>query len=425
MTVAVVRKLRWIFLALLLIVGPFHAFLVTWLKFEVGSGMAGIFALWREVAVTFIVGSIFIEKSIKKEKPVFDLLDWLIVGYSLLALAWLPFQIDNLPQWLLGVRFDVMPLVFLVALRQASAAPGDWRKLKKYALGAGCVVVIFGVAHALFLPRDFLTHFGYSLNQNPYTPEVAISGCQFLEHVDIVCRATSTFGGPTRYGTYLLVLAGLLLPCVVVGKNVLPKILMVLVVGSMILTYSRSVWIGFMVMMLIGVIWAGFYFKSNRVAAMIIVIEIILALGGVAFINMENPDFIQTIFLRESSSGEHLQYFKDGLAAVGDAPFGRGLGTAGPASVRFEKFLTENWFLQIAVEMGVLGALLFIGIVAAAAQKLFARKDPAAVGLALSLVGMCVTGFFTHSFEETTAVLIWVIFAGEALTHLKHVVEQN
>jgi hypothetical protein len=124
------------------------------------------------------------------------------------------------------------------------------------------------------------------------------------------------------------------------------------------------------------------------------------------------PPLLKTIFVRESSTDVHANLFKKGVALSAKNPLGMGLGTVGPASVRFEKRLTENWFLQIALEMGWLGLILFLAILIELSRKLLAdRKNLLKIGLFLSLLGISVTGLFTHSFEETTTVLLLMIFS--------------
>lgn len=420
-------KIRWWLLALLIAFAPFHAFLITWAGslFAKVPALTGILAVWREVVVLLIgviVAIEFFEKKTggKKWNPLnWDKLDFLIVLYALLAFVWLPFQGAPFSQWLIGFRYDLVPLLFFMIIRHS-----NWESKSRLiiiALASAAIVILFGLAHALLLPQDFLTHFGYSTSQGEYQAGSAISACQYLEHTDAVCRATSTFGGPTRYGTYLLLVLGLLLPFLL-EKTRFRKYaiaLFALALASVVITYSRSIWVGLLAATIFTVFWVTpkkIVFKAILALLIFIGLWFFYSKLGTMW-NFKGaefpPPFIKTIFVRTGSSDEHMKLLKDGLAIVVQNPLGIGLGKAGPASVRFDKFLTENWFLQIAVEMGVLGLAIFLGILAAFAKKLLAKKkDLVKLGLFLAFLGIAVAGLFTHSFEETSAVLILMAVMG-------------
>lgn len=414
-------KLRSALLIILIIVSPFHAFFITWIK-------SMPLSVWREVIVAAIVLIIVIEFIIKNYSLLFDSLDFVIFAYFLLALLWLPLQLDSQTQWLLGMRYDVMPFVFLAAVRHV-----EWPKkelLWRVALITSGVVLIFGLLHALILPQNFLTHFGYSQNQSTYEQGIAISSCQYLEHTDRVCRATSAFGGPTRYGTYVLLTIGLLIGWYGIAAHggirrrnqILAALFVLLALANGILTYSRSIWIA-----LISVgIFAFFWFVPQKKLLKIIAAGFAALITGallwLLFSFMQKqmpwspPPFIKTIFVRETSSGEHAALFIKGLQTVREHPLGIGLGTVGPASIRFEKFLTENWYLQIADEMGIPGLLLFLAILFLLGKKLLAKRgNLSSVGLFIALLGISIAGLFTHSFEETSTMLILVAFIGMQL----------
>lgn len=422
---AYLGRIRWWLLLILIIVAPFHAFLITWLKDAVPeTGLVTAISAWREIFVVLISFIITLEVIIKKHFQVhLDRLDWLIIGYALLGAVFFFFQ-ENKMQWLWGMRFNVMPFLFYVFARHV-----HWEKRGRLviaALASGAVVVIFGLLHTLVLPQNFLTDFGYSTYQGQFQPDIAIAACQRLEHTDSLCRAVSTFGGPTRYGTYLLLLAGLLLPFLIhkTRGRAVAAVFFVLTLISIALTYSRSIWIGTAVAAIVGF----FCFVPRKVKWKIVLAGIAIMFLGIFGWKISGiwdgkthefpPPLLKTIFVRESSTNEHWLLMKDAWEAALENPLGIGLGTAGPASVRFSKFLTENWYLQISVEMGLAGGLLFIIFLMGLLRKLFlAHHNWSRRGLFLSLLAISVTGLFTHSFEETATVLLMMSFF--ALTERK------
>lgn len=413
-------RVRWWLLALLIGLAPFHAFLVTWLK------IPGL-SVWREVLVFTISIIVFtellVQKYYKKVAPLgrvnkvallrLGLLDYLILAYAILALAWLPFQPNKL-QWLFGFRFDVLPFLFFFFVRRV-----EWPRVElllKIFFAGAFIVLIFGLAHALILPQNFLTYFGYTAYQGEFQQTLGVPACQYLEHVNRVCRAMSTFGGPTRYGTYLLLVLGLLVGYK--SKKIQFSILLGLVFANIILTFSRSIWIGLFAMGIFAFFW--YIPKKIKLKALVALIFVVVAgiLGSMWFSAWKGerswpPPVLKTIFVRESSTDVHADLFKKGIELSAQNPLGMGLGTIGPASVRFEKLLTENWYLQIALEMGWLGLILFLAILIELSRKFLRdRENFIKTGLFLCLLGISVTGLFTHSFEETTTALLLFGFAG-------------
>lgn len=423
-------KIRSYLFLILVALAPFHSFFITWLKSAAPNEALAvtILAAWREVIVVVICGLVAIECLKEKKFPHLDALDCFIIGYCALSIVWLFFQLDNKTQWLWGFRFDVMPFIFLLAVRHAK-----WEPLEKYikiAIGSAISVMVFGILHTLVLPQNFLTYFGYSMQQGPYQPELPISACQYLEHTDRVCRATSTFSSPMRYGSYLLVVLGFLFPFVV-QKNKQRWFALTLAgiaLASIFLTYSRSVWIGAFLLITMALFWLVPKVMLKKIALCFLGTAVIFILGIIFFAaspkkmaeipaHWTPPPLLQTIFLRNYSTSEHWQYIQEGWRAALENPLGQGLGTAGPASFRFKKFVTENWYLQIAVEMGFAAGAIFLGILAMLLFRLL--ENPQGVeekGLFLSLLGISAAGLFLHSFEETSAVLMLFGMIGIALS---------
>jgi len=133
-------------------------------------------------------------------------------------------------------------------------------------------------------------------------------------------------------------------------------------------------------------------------------------------------------------------------------PFGLGLGSAGPASNRVsdacvylpedgdaswaadrpdlcvflgEKqvqpddrecscpFLPENWYLQIGVELGIMGFALFILIIFFVIRMLRQSKDYSlGEGVLLGFVGISIAALFLHAWEDSAvAYTLWVLAA--------------
>lgn len=425
----------------LLFVAPFHAFLLSWMH---SAGLSAQFSLWlsvwREFIVFFIGILVVAELLIQKKWPRFDILDWLILAYFGLTLVWLPFQRGDLLRWFLGVRFDVMPFLFCVVIRHTT-----WPALERFlkpVLIAAAIILGFGILQSVILPPNFLTHFGYVPGLSTYNPDVGggLPACQYLEHSQTICRAFSTFGGPTRYGTYLLLIIGLLFPFLMEhGASKRWRLFAFVLLGAaivnIILTFSRSIWVAAVA----GAIFAGILFMQIVAPAGKSFKNILRIFGGIFLsaaaillligigIGPQKIPLLKTVFIRDSSSSEHYYMARQGLITASQHPLGLGMGTSGPATYRFQKSLTENWYLQVAVETGLPGLLLFGAILFFLFKKLLtgraaARPDSAErpdylmrLGLAFCLFGICVAAFFTHALEETSTMLMLAVFVALAV----------
>lgn len=127
------------------------------------------------------------------------------------------------------------------------------------------------------------------------------------------------------------------------------------------------------------------------------------------------------IDLSNAETGNHITAVQTGLARVIANPLGSGLATAGHAFQRFGVYggtITENWYLQIGVELGIIGMLLFIALVLVTLSALWRRArdgQPHATAALCALAGIAACGIVLHSFEDLgVAITVWAL-AGLAL----------
>jgi hypothetical protein len=112
---------------------------------------------------------------------------------------------------------------------------------------------------------------------------------------------------------------------------------------------------------------------------------------------------------------------------------GQGIGTAGPASFNFQPNIQESWYLQVLSEIGIVGLLLWLGIIILLLRDFFlskchceessTRQSPAnagpifmgdssiprndlRVGLTLALLSISVAAIFLHTFADNPSVAI-------------------
>jgi O-antigen ligase len=99
-------------------------------------------------------------------------------------------------------------------------------------------------------------------------------------------------------------------------------------------------------------------------------------------------------------------------------PLGRGVGTAGPASVYNNNNvrISENYFLQVAQETGWAGLILFIAINYLIVCELWRRRNEVLARILLaSLAGITFINLLSHAWTDDTLAYLWWGLTGIAL----------
>jgi O-antigen ligase len=135
-----------------------------------------------------------------------------------------------------------------------------------------------------------------------------------------------------------------------------------------------------------------------------------------------NTNFVQTTLWHrdpsESSSvnsdNQRQSSLRAALNAIAGRPLGFGPGTVNIASTYGPSPVTvENYYLQVAQELGIIGLLLFIAIIVLSALKLWRqRSSDIATALLASLVGISVVSMFLPAWGDETLSMLWWGMAG-------------
>ncbi len=414
-------------LAVMLVLLPFHATLTVW-----AASLAGHYTLWRlwkEILLLLLVplAAVVLWKVPKlRYRLEIGWLFWAIVFYALLhillgGLALAKHQVNATAladALVLNLRFLLIFLLTLVFATQSEWLKIHWRQLLLWpAVG----VVVFGLLQIFVLPTDVLRHAGYG----PSTIAPFETVDQKLSYV----RIQSTLRGANPLGAYLVLVVGALVVALLRKRLILTKRAagaLFLAAGLLVLwaTYSRSAYLGTFATVL-ALLWVVAHQARKRrwVVGGLIVVCIILA--GV-FIGFRHNDRFQNTFFHSdehsmslaSSNASRSSAMLDGLHDVLLEPFGRGPGTAGPASAHNiqSSRIAENYYLQIGQEVGWLGIALFVAINYMVAKRLWRRRaDPLARTLLVTFFGISLINLMSHAWTDDTLSLIWWGFAGIAL----------
>lgn len=291
------------------------------------------------------------------------------------------------------------------------------------------------------------------------------------------CRTQSTLSGPNELGAYLLLILPLFIFILAKTRFGTWRFLSWLLITCsavtvLFFTWSRSAWIGAIAavaasfvaeaarpryaLLLIALLGAGvaavffpiFFLDrwdelkplalAGGSAALVAMLALLtlnlkrryfsmaggavfpLALAALLVMRARFDTFFWNIILRPSSSQGHWERWSDGVHYILASPLGLGLGDAGPASARFARpgetgFLPESWYLQVGLEAGIAGLLLFLTVLALLALALIRTDDTHGRPLFLSLVGISTAALFLHSWESAAVSLSFWILAGLAL----------
>lgn len=442
MLMTIRERLTLILLALL----PFHAFAVTVLtRFTLGPGHSPFpaLALWKEALLAVILLCALIEMiALWRKALAWDHIDLLIVALIVVGLTVSAFTHGDMKLTLLGFKYDFIPLIAFLILRRVPWSEQFPETIRRIILVVGGVVAGYGLV-SFILPQQFFTAIGYSDLHSLYLPDAPIAAFQQIGASGLR-RIQSVMSGPNQLGLWLLLPWTLGLLNVLKGEKLMQWVMyFVLIDVALFLTFSRSAWIA--ACMIVAVVLLrdmGTPMVRKFIIGAIGVAGVILI--GMAFVAPE-------IFLRQESTRDHLLRPLQAISLIQSQPLGYGLGTAGPASNRTSDpcvylpdgsdvswaiphpelcvflddrqvqpsdrecncpVLPENWYLQIGVETGILGFVLFVMLIILVLRHAFTNRDEFGQVIALSFLGVSIAALFLHAWEDSAvAFTLWILLA--------------
>jgi O-antigen ligase len=414
----VAKYLSWA-VAFVLILLPFHAFFTTWIGSN--TGHLDLLRIWKEILLALIIPpAIWLAwqqaklRHWLKHSWIIRLFGLYVLLHLILgALAFDNHQVNKVAliySLIINLRFIAFFIVCYIIAASSSFLKQNWRAIVFIPAG---VVVFFGLIQRFLFPYDFLKHFGYG----PGT----IPAYQTVDNNIDYRRIQSTLRGANPLGAYLV----LIIPATVIAlKSRTAKFAsLALILTVLFYSYSRSAWIGaFIALAVLFCITKAYAGRLHWVVAFSIA-TIIICAG--AFLALKHNQATQdTLFHTTSSSTAtsandiRSNALRTGLNDIIVQPLGRGPGTAGPASFRTDHTarISENYYLQIGQEVGILGLLIFAVINIFVGLELWRRRrDLLAQVLLASLAGITFINMLSHAWTDDTLAYLWWGLAGIAL----------
>ena len=402
---------------------PFHIFLSQWLSTYTGG--LEVWKIGKDIALFLLVLFTICLVWLKgKSNKIFNTLVFVAAGYAALhILIWVINPDIYRRSAEIGLIYNMRLLLFAIlgAGSVIMLPKFVFSSVIKVILIVSTVVASLGLLQYV-LPGDLLTHFGYSLDR----------GARAAFYIDdnhaLPVRIMSTLREPNALAAYLL------LPSAALGLYALRlrKRRMRIIVSSalavhliaIVLTASRSALIG-VILALILVLWWQYQdwfvgmikrFWPVLAVGIVLVASSLFMIRSTAFFDNYIAHSNKNEQVKDLDSNQyHALYIQQGLEGIERKPLGHGPGTAGLASIQNPNGgqLTENYYLQIGFEIGVLGLLMFVAINAwiyMIITKSGVKDIP--VILCASFWGYVVMNMLLHTWSNEAVACQWWTLAG-------------
>jgi O-antigen ligase len=186
-------------------------------------------------------------------------------------------------------------------------------------------------------------------------------------------------------------------------------------------SYSRSAWLG-LAAALGALLSADKSWRKwkRQIIAGLAVLAVIIAGLAVSFAGSDSFKLI--VFHDDQAVGDvadsntiRVNATRRSLDAIAANPLGHGPGYAGPASFHndLDTKINENYYLQIALEVGVAGLLVFLSLNWLVATSLWRqRQELWPRVLFASFIGLFLINFFLPAWANDEIGLMWWGLAG-------------
>jgi len=409
-----------ILLSILLVVMPFHAAIVTilgnYLPFKT------LLQAWKEILI-FIVGllcvfAVYKDRSLLK----FDNINKIAVAIILFSIAVSLVRYNELNAFLAGFKTNLVVLILFLEA-QILASKYSFEKIFKIVLIPAVIVTVIALMQPILFRAETLNMIGYG-------PE-SINPEQFVEYSNQSIRVFSTLGGPNQLGAYLILPFAMSLVWAIKSKKFIWYLLPLIFILPIYMTYSRSAWIGTIVAAIVVVL---LNFKPKIQLSVGLGLLVLLSTFGYIFYTGSVCDYlagpVSIIVHGDCSSGElggsdmmRVDSIDNGIATIKANPFGSGMGTAGPASFYTQNpLIVENWYIQIAIEVGLIGLILYLAFIVLNMIKLYIKSKEKNYSVLPSMLfaticGILVASLFLHTLTDSTLSILLFGLLGLVINH--------
>lgn len=405
---------------------PFHIFLSQWLSTYTGGLDAWKIA--KDVFTAVLTAAVVLTVLLARKHTKLYL-DFVALAAIYLALHLLLMFTTNQPKdtGLLATVYNNRLIWYvLIGYGLALLAPklGRPKTFAKVLLIASTIVCLGGLAQWL-LPKDIMTHFGYSIGRG-------VKPNFFIDDKPDFPRVFSTIRDPNSLGAFLLLPSTLITLSLIrywkTSKRTLFLGLELLHGLIILLTFSRSAFIAAFISNAAALLYVFRHRLRVLLKRYAVPLACIFAVAGLGAFVLRDQYIVQNVLLHSDESTTldnpnelRVKLFEKGVEGVKDEPEGHGPGTAGLVSTRLPNgLLTENYYLQIAYEAGVAGLLAFLAFLYLVLRQLWRlRQNLIAQALLASFIGLAFMNFLLHTWANEAVAVAWFMLAGLTISFRK------
>lgn len=409
--------------ALIIVLLPLHAFISTWGGTAIGPLL--VWKSWKEILLVALLPLVVWYCLLRPDVAGRLWRSWLtklILVYALLQVVFAIVSQASVGAVLDGLLVNLRFLAMLLLAGLLYYADDPWLHwvkcwLPKWLFITTIVLSLMAIAQVTIVPRDFLAHFGYN-------KDTTIAPYLVVDQNPNALRAFATLRGPNPFGAYLLLpLAVALVTVVRQRRNVLAGLALGLGVIALVLSSSRSAWLGAgagVIVLAITLVPHDKLVKWIKWGTL----PAIILIGAFFWLATTVPSIRIAVFhsrpdrptLTTGSDDKHWQEVTTGIKDAWQHPLGQGVGVSGPASFYNTKAapkVPESYYVQLAQEVGWAGLALFVAINVIVAVKLWQRRqDNLAKALLASFIGVTVINLFLHGWADDPTSMTWWGIAG-------------
>lgn len=401
---------------------PLHIFVSTWLGTTLG--VLEFAKIGKDILL--IVGfalMLTVSKRDHLKQLINDKLTWVITGYFTITLLLAFVLKTDTDAEILAIVYNLRFLVFFLYARLLLAGFGKQviTTSLKIVGAVGFIVALIAVLQYTVIPDDFLRHFGYQ-------KDPGVLPVFYIDNKIGYERVMSTIRDPNSLGSYLIITFAMFTALLLRAKKQSRLILLGLssITGlALLLTFSRSAWIGAFLSLVTVILLSKsareYINKQKKILSTLALVLIVGALSTVFL--LRNDSAFQNIFFHadektvlEDPNQKRARYLEESINEIISKPVGHGPGTAGLPSIRNEKqgtVLNENYYTQIAYEVGLVGLGLFLIILSVVFLRFWPNRfEYYNSFLIASFIGLAFTNLLVHIWSNEAVAYTWWGLAG-------------
>ncbi len=413
------RKIPYYLVVALLVYMPFHIFLSQ--SLSLATGGLDYWKIAKDVflflALIFTGGLVFGTKKHRQDKQ-FSIFLLLSLGYLLVHfIIWRINPDISSSGAILGSVYNSRLLGYgLLGWGAVLVYPGKVTvtSILRIILVISTVVALLGILQ-YYLPKDILTHVGYSLDRG-------VKPAFYIDDKPDLPRIMSTLRDPNSLGAYLI------LPITILTLAWFKKRrLRIFIAGlfllhslALFLSFSRSAWIGALLSIMLVTLWGNLKYLREFFRKSWVFLLAFLVIFGVGTYIFQDQYAVKNIIFHADENTKladsntlHTRYALEGLEGIAEKPLGHGPGTAGLVSIRSKKvMLTEDYFIQIGYEVGIIGLVLLLGACFIILRRLYKSSGILPRSLLASFAGITVCALLLLTWSNEAVAATWWLTAG-------------